>query len=117
MELNSLMPWLLIVGGYLVCYYDVLYRVFGVRLGRKLAAQSSATVKAQPQAVYTPMLLPAVPNVQATIGHPVLSDAVSAAVKAAAVEAVNLHVNATRAEIASAAVSGASAAASDVKPK
>lgn len=105
MTLAALMPYLLVAGGYLIRHFDILGKAASLLAGSNPLASPAAPAKS-----------PVFPSL--TLGnHPVLSDAVNAAIKQAVGDAVGGHVTSIRGEIEAAVKAAVSAAVADLKPK
>lgn len=101
MTFATLLPYLIAgVGGFLVRHFNLLGKLTGAAAGPNPF----------------PVMLPAVPNI--TLGsHPVLSDAVNAAIKQAVSDTVSGHLQSVKAEIQAAALAAVNAAVADLKSK
>ena len=103
--LASILPYLLVVGGYAVRHFEVFSRL---RSALGLASGPHPLVPASPG--------PALPNV--VLGdHPILSDAVNAAIRQAVADVTAGHVASFREEAKAILKAGLDAAIADLKAK
>lgn len=109
MTISALMPYILVVGGYLLRHYEV-----GSKLAAILGGGSSPSNPAAP-AVPTPPAPPPAPPAPILGNHPVLSDAVTAAIRQAVADITGGHLQGLRAEIMAIAKAAADAAVQSVQ--
>lgn len=110
MTLATLMPYLLVVGGYLIRHFDLLGKAASLLGGSNPLAGPTPAPTPVPAPKATGLPLPAILG-----NHPVLSDAVSAAIKQAVSDAVSGHMTSVQSEIQSAVAAAVAAAVADMK--
>ena len=106
MTLATLLPYLIFAAGWLARHWDVLGKLLGVLGGGNPFAAPSAPL---------PVVKIPLPTVLGS--HPVLSDAVNAAIKQAVQDEISGHITSLKSEILLAAKAAAAAAAADLKAK
>ena len=111
MTISTLMPYILVVGGYLIRHYEV-----GSKLAALLGGSSSPSNPATPTGP-TPPAPPPAPPAPILGNHPVLSDAVTAAIRQAVADITGGHLQGLRAEIMAIAKAAADAAIEAVQQK
>lgn len=105
MTFAVILPYLIAGGvGFLVRHFDLFGKLLGAAAGPNPLASPGGSAP------------PPLPSVRLG-NHPVLSDAVNAAIKAAVNDAVNGHLESVKAEITNAALAAVNAAVADLKGK
>ena len=103
--LASVLPYLLVIGGYAVRHFE-LFSKLGALIG----------IAAGPNPLAPASTGPALPNV--TLGnHPILSDAVNAAIRQTVADVTAGHVASIKDELKAVAQAAVAAAIADLKAK
>ena len=103
MTFSSILPYLLVIGGYLARHYDVLGKMLSL-VGLAAGPNPADVASGKPSTV-------------AAGNHPVLSDAVNAAIKQAVADVTAGHIASLKDELKAVAKAAADAAVADIKAK
>lgn len=98
MSVSALLPYLLVIGGYLVRHYDLVSKVLGLVGLPGLHAPAPSASDGKP-------------------AGPIVSDAVQAAIKQAVADVTAGHIASLKDELKAVAKAAADAAVADIKAK